>query len=103
MKQWRVNERRFKGRLNTHFKSWKGKTKMEWNIKNNPTFKDIAMNRSPFFLTVRSHSAFVAKDYYNSKLNKWFKASDCAEEVHVKAWMPMPEFDYDVINNESKL
>ena len=49
IKQWWVNERRFKGRLNAHFKSWKGKTKMEWNIKNNPTFKDIAMNRSPFF------------------------------------------------------
>lgn len=38
------------------------------SIKNNPTFKDIAMNRSPFFLTVRSHSAFVAKDYYNCEL-----------------------------------
>ena len=49
IKQWWVNERRFKSRLNAHFKSWKGKTKMEWNIKNNPTFKDIAMNRSPFF------------------------------------------------------
>lgn len=75
----------------------------EWNIKNNPTFKDISMNRSSYFLTVRKHSAFVARDYYNSKLNKWFKTSDCTEEVSVKAWMSMPEFDYDLINNESEL
>ena len=40
---------------------------MEWNIKNNPTFKDISENRSSYFLTVRKRSAFVAKDYYNSK------------------------------------
>lgn len=76
---------------------------MEWNIKNNPTFKDISENRSPYFLTVRNRSAFVAKDYYNSKLDKWFKTSDCVEEVPVKAWMPTPEFDYDLINNESEL
>lgn len=75
----------------------------EWNIKNNPTFKDISMNRSSYFLTVRKHSAFVARDYYNSKLNKWFKTSDCTVEVSVKAWMSMPEFDYDLINNESEL
>lgn len=39
---------------------------MEWNMKNNPTFKDISANRSSYFLTVRRHSAFVARDYYNS-------------------------------------
>lgn len=50
---------------------------MEWNMKNNPTFKDISANRSSYFLTVRRHSAFVARDYYNSRLNKWFKTSDC--------------------------
>lgn len=76
---------------------------MEWNMKNNPTFKDISANRSPYFLTVRRHSAFVAKDYYNSKLDKWFKNSDCVEEVPVAAWMPLPEFDYDKINKESEL
>ena len=76
---------------------------MEWNIKNNPTFKDISENRSSYFLTVRKGSAFVAKDYYNSKLDKWFKTNDCVEEVSVKAWMYMPEFDYDLINNESEL
>lgn len=76
---------------------------MEWNIKNNPTFKDISANRSPYFLTVRRHSAFVAKDYYNSRLDKWFKTNDCTEEVPVAAWMPLPKFDYDLINNESKL
>lgn len=76
---------------------------MEWNMKTNPTFKDISANRSPYFLTVRRHSAFVAKDYYNSRLDKWFKTSDCVEEVPVAAWMPLPEFDYDVINKESKL
>lgn len=76
---------------------------MEWNIKNNPTFKDISENRSSYFLTVRKRSAFVAKDYYNSKLDKWFKTSDCVEEVPVKAWMPTPKFDYDLINNEPEL
>lgn len=76
---------------------------MEWNIKNNPTFKDISENRSSYFLTVRKRSAFVEKDYYNSKLDKWFKTSDCVEEVPVKAWMPTPKFDYDLINNESEL
>lgn len=76
---------------------------MEWNMKTNPTFKDISANRSPYFLTVRRHSAFVAKDYYNSKLDKWFKTSDCVEEVPVAAWMPLPEFDYDLINKESEL
>lgn len=76
---------------------------MEWNMKNNPTFKDISKNRSSYFLTVRRHSAFVAKDYYNSRLDKWFKTSDCAEEVPVAAWMPQPEFDYDLINKESEL
>lgn len=49
---------------------------MEWNMKNNPTFKDISANRSSYFLTVRRHSAFVARDYYNSRLNKWFKTYD---------------------------
>lgn len=76
---------------------------MEWNMKNNPTFKDISANRSSYFLTVRRHSAFVAKDYYNSRLDKWFKTSDCIEEVPVAAWMPLPAFDYDVINKESEL
>lgn len=76
---------------------------MEWNMKDNPTFKDISANRSPYFLTVRRHSAFVAKDYYNSKLDKWFKNSDCVEEVPVAAWMPLPKFDYDLINDESEL
>lgn len=76
---------------------------MKWNMKTNPTFKDISANRSPYFLTVRRHSAFVAKDYYNSKLDKWFKTSDCVEEVSVAAWMPLPEFDYDLINKESEL
>jgi len=76
---------------------------MEWNMKNNPTFKDISANRSSYFLTVRRHSAFVAKDYYNSRLDKWFKTSDCTEEVPVAAWMPLSEFDYDVINKESEL
>lgn len=76
---------------------------MEWNMKNNPTFKDISANRSSYFLTVRRHSAFVAKDYYNSRLDKWFKTSDCTEEVPVAAWMPLPVFDYDVINKESEL
>lgn len=76
---------------------------MEWNMKNNPTFKDISANRSSYFLTVRRHSAFVAKDYYNSKLDKWFKTSDCIEEVPVVAWMPLPKFDYDLINKESEL
>lgn len=76
---------------------------MEWNMKNNPTFKDISANRSSYFLTVRRHSAFVARDYYNSRLNKWFKTSDCIEEVSVAAWMPQPEFDYDLINKESEL
>ena len=28
---------------------------------------------------------------------------DCVEEVPVKAWMPTPKFDYDLINNESEL
>ena len=74
---------------------------MEWNMKNNPTFKDISANRSSYFLTVRRHSAFVARDYYNSRLNKWFKTRDCIEEVPVAAWMP--EFDYDLINKESEL
>lgn len=72
-------------------------------MKTNPTFKDISANRSPYFLTVRKHSAFVAKDYYNSRLDKWFKTSDCTEEVPVAAWMPLPEFDYDLINKESEL
>lgn len=76
---------------------------MEWNMKTNPTFKDISANRSPYFLTVRIHSAFVARDYYNSRLNKWFKTSDCIEEVPVAAWMPLPKFDYDLINKESEL
>ena len=76
---------------------------MEWNMKNNPTFKDISANRSSYFLTVRRHSSFVAKDYYNSKLDKWFKTSDCVEEVPVAAWMLLPEFDYDVINKESEI
>lgn len=76
---------------------------MEWNMKNNPTFKNISENRSSYFLTVRRHSSFVAKDYYNSKLDKWFKISDCMEEVPVVAWMPLPEFDYDVINKESEI
>ena len=76
---------------------------MEWNMKTNPTFKDISANRSPYFLTVRRHSAFVAKDYYNSRLDKWFKTSCCTEEVSVAAWMPLPEFDYDKINKESEL
>lgn len=76
---------------------------MEWNMKNNPTFKDISANRSSYFLTVRRHSAFVAKDYYNSRLDKWFKTSDCIEEVPVVAWMPLPKFDYDLINKESEL
>lgn len=76
---------------------------MEWNMKNNPTFKDISVNRSSYFLTVRRHSSFVAKDYYNSKLDKWFKTSDCMEEVPVAAWMPLPEFDYDIINKESEI
>lgn len=76
---------------------------MEWNMKTNPTFKDISANRSPYFLTVRRHSAFVAKDYYNSKLDKWFKNSDCVEEVPVAAWMPLPKFYYDTINRESEL
>lgn len=76
---------------------------MEWNMKTNPTFKDISANRSPYFLTVRRHSAFVAKDYYNSRLDKWFKTSDCVEEVPVAAWMPLPKFDYDLINDESEL
>ena len=76
---------------------------MEWNMKNNPTFKDISENRSSCFLTVRRHSSFVAKDYYNSKLDKWFKTSDCTEEVPVAAWMHLPVFDYDVINKESEL
>lgn len=75
----------------------------KWNMKTNPTFKDISANRSPYFLTVRRHSAFVAKDYYNSKLDKWFKTSDCVEEVPVAAWMPLPKFDYDLINKESEL
>lgn len=76
---------------------------MEWNMKTNPTFKDISANRSSYFLTVRRHSAFVAKDYYNSKLGKWFKNSDCVEEVPVAAWMLLPKFDYDKINEESEL
>lgn len=69
----------------------------------NPTFKDISANRSSYFLTVRRHSAFVAKDYYNSRLDKWFKTSDCTEEVPVVAWMPLPKFNYDLINKESEL
>ena len=78
---------------------------MEWNMKNNPTFKDISENRSSCFLTVRRHSSFVAKDYYNSKLDKWFKIGNCVcvEEVPVVAWMPLPKFDYDLINKESEL
>lgn len=76
---------------------------MEWNMKNNPTFKDISANRSSYFLTVRRHSSFVAKDYYNPKLDKWFKTSDCVEEVPVAAWMLLPEFDYNVINKESEI
>lgn len=76
---------------------------MEWNMKKNPTFKDISANRSSYFLTVRRHSSFVTKDYYNSKLDKWFKTSDCVEEVPVIAWMPLPKFDYDLINGESEL
>ena len=76
---------------------------MEWNMKNNPTFKDISANRSSYFLTVRRHSSFVAKDYYNSKLDKWFKTGDCVEEVSVAAWMSLPKFDYDLINKESEL
>ena len=60
---------------------------MEWNMKNNPTFKDISENRSSCFLTVRRHSSFVAKDYYDSKLDKWFKIGNCVcvEEVPVVA------------------
>lgn len=74
-------------------------------MKNNPTFKDISENRSSCFLTVSRHSSFVAKDYYNSKLDKWFKIGNCVcvEEVPVVAWMPLPKFDYDLINKESEL
>ena len=39
----------------------------------------------------------------NLRLDKWSKTSDCMEEVPVAAWTPLPKFDYDLINNESKL
>ena len=38
----------------------------------------------------------------NLRLDKWSKTSDCMEEVPVAAWTPLPKFDYDLINNESK-
>lgn len=38
----------------------------------------------------------------NLRLDKWSKTSDCMEEVPVAAWKPLPKFDYDLINNESK-
>ena len=76
---------------------------MKWNYNNKPTFKDIDKNGCPCFLTVRKNSSFVHRDYYNSKLEKWFKDTDCKEEVKVRAWQPFPKFNYDRIKEKSKL
>lgn len=71
--------------------------KEKWITDRNPSLDDICDNGCSFFITACRYESYAQRCFFNVKTQKWYEDPNSEEEIDVKAWMPLPKYNYNKI------